>query len=86
MIRAIGETLAFFAIPFVLYVAWLAVRSLNPFAVDRWTRTVVLPLGIAGLLAAVAGLLLAGFDAPRHEGGYVPAHIEGGRIVPGRMQ
>lgn len=86
MIRAVTEALAFFAAPFALYVCWLIVRLVNPFAVDRWTRAVLLPLVVAGLGASLVGLLLAGVFAPRAEGGYVPAHIEDGRIVPGVMR
>ena len=86
MIRALSEALAYFAAPFALYTCWLIARLINPFAVDRWTRAVLLPLVAAGLAVTVGGLLLAGLTAPRSEGGYVPAHIENGRIVPGRMR
>ena len=86
MIRALGEPLAFFALPFVIYTVWLARRLVNPFANERWTRRVLLPLSLAGLVFAVAGLLVLGLTAPRYEGGYVPAHLENGQIVPGRMR
>ena len=86
MIRAFGEPFVFFTVPFAIYVLWLAVRLINPFAVERWTRRVVVPLALVGLIFAVGSLLIIGVMAPRYEGGYVPAHIENGRIVPGRMQ
>ncbi len=86
MIRALGEPLAFFVLPFLLYAGWLALRLVNPFANERWTRRVVLPLSLAGLVFAVAGLLVLGATATRYEGGYVPAHLENGHIVPGRMR
>ncbi len=35
---------------------------------------------------AVAGMLTFGIFAVRHEGAYVPAHIENGKLVPGRLQ
>ncbi len=86
MIRALSEPLVFFTIPFAIYVAWLLLRLVNPFAVEHWTRRVVLPLALTGLAGAVIWLVVVGVSAPRYEGGYVPAHLENGRIVPGRMQ
>ena len=85
MIRALPRLLVCFIIPFLLYVIYLLVRQENPLVVERWTRQVVVPLSLAGLGCVIAGLLAVGITAPRFEGGYVPAHIEKGRIVPGRM-
>jgi hypothetical protein len=31
-------------------------------------------------------MIAFGIFAPRHAGAYVPAHIENGKLVPGRMQ
>ena len=86
MIRALSEPLVFFVVPFALYVAFLLLQLINPFAIDNWTRRVVVPLTLAGLLLAVGSLVVVGLIAPRYEGGYVPAHEENGRIVPGRTQ
>ena len=86
MIRVLPRLLLFFLVPFVLYLLWLAARWENPLVVDRWTRRVLVPLSLAGLGCVLAGLVIIGVTAPRYEGGYVPAHLEGGRIVPGRMQ
>ena len=86
MIRAFAEPLVFFTIPFVLYVVVLLLQLINPFAIDRWTRRVVLPLILVGVVLAVGSVALVGLMAPRYEGGYAPAHIEHGRLVPGQMQ
>ena len=86
MIRALPRLLVFFLLPFLLYVVWLAARWENPMAVDRWTRKVLGPLALAGLACVILGLVLTGLAAPRYEGGYLPAHVEDGRIVPGRMK
>lgn len=86
MTRALSDVVVFFLVPFVLYVVWLVARLQNPLAVDRWTRQVLVPLSLAGLGCVLGGLLLVGLTAPRYEGGYLPAHVENGRIVPGRMQ
>ena len=86
MIRALAEPLVFFTVPFLVYVVWLALRLINPLATERWTRRVVLPLAAVGLIFAVGSLLIIGLTAPRYEGGYVPAHLEDGHIVSGRMR
>ena len=86
MIRAFSEPLVFFAIPFALYIAFLLVQLINPFTLDNWTRRVLVPLTLAGLVLAVGSLVVVGVMAPRYQGGYVPAHEEDGRIVPGRMR
>lgn len=86
MIRVLPRLLVFFLVPFLLYLLWLAARWENPLVVDRWTRKVLVPLSLAGLGCVLAGLLVVGLTAPRYEGGYLPAHVEDGRVVPGRMR
>jgi hypothetical protein len=56
-----------------------------PFVAELWTKGVVSTLTVAGLAIAVAGLLLLGLES-RNQGTYMPAHIENGRLVPGRFQ
>ncbi len=86
MARAFAEPLIFFTIPFALYVLFLLVQLIDPFTVERWRRGVVVPLVLSGLVLAVGSIVVVGFLAPRHEGDYVPAHIEDGRIVPGHIK
>ena len=86
MIRVLPRLLLFFLVPFLLYLLWLAARLQNPLVFDRWTRKVLVPLSLAGLGCVLASLVLIGVTAPRYEGSYLPAHVENGRIVPGRMQ
>ena len=86
MLRAIGEPLVMFMIPFGLYAGFLIAQFINPFTIDPWTRRVVVPLTFVGVVIAVGSLVFYGLFADRHEGGYRPAHIENGQIVPGRMQ
>jgi hypothetical protein len=43
-------------------------------------------LTLLGLVIAVIGMFAFGIFADRHLGAYVPAHIENGVVVPGRMQ
>ncbi len=86
MIRVLPRLLFFFLVPFGFYLVWLAARWENPLVIDRWTRKVLVPLSLAGLGCVLAGLVVVGLTAPRYEGGYLPAHIEDGRIVPGQMK
>ncbi|QBR71185.1 hypothetical protein CU048_07690 [Beijerinckiaceae bacterium] len=86
MWRALLEPLLFFGSPFAVYVIYLVIRRNYPFALEHWNRSAVSTLTLAGLAVAVAGMLVFGFFAPRHGGAYLPAHIEDGKLVPGRLQ
>ncbi len=86
MWRAILEPALLFALPFLAYAVYLVARRNYPFALEHWSKSAVSTLTLAGLFAALGGMLAFGIFAPRHEGAYVPAHIEGGKIVPGRIQ
>ena len=86
MIRVLPRLLVLFLVPFLFYLLWLAARWEIPLAVDRWTRKVLVPLSLAGLGCILGGMVALGLTAPRYEGGYLPAHVEDGRVVPGRMK
>jgi hypothetical protein len=86
MWRAILEPALLFASPFAAYTIYLVLRRNYPFAMEHWTKSAVSTLTLAGLAIAVTGMIAYGILAPRHEGAYVPAHIENGKLVPGRMQ
>ena len=85
MWRAILEPALLFASPFAAYTIYLILRQ-SPFEMEHWTKGAVSTLTLAGLVIAVTGMIAFGIFAPRHEGAYVPAHIENGKLVPGRMQ
>jgi hypothetical protein len=71
--------IALLAVPFVVFVAW---RLMAPAA----GPPKVLVLAITATVAVMAALLL-GFwyeEAETPGTGYVPAHLQDGRIVPGR--
>ncbi len=86
MWRVILEPALLFGSPFAVYIIYLALRQRYPFEVDYWTHSAVSTLVLAGLAVAVAGVLLIGVFADRRHGAYVPAHIENGVLVPGRLQ
>lgn len=85
MWRVIVETALLFALPFALYAVFHLVQLRWPFVAALWTRGTVSALTIAGLLVAIGGVLFLAL-APREQGAYVPAHIENGRLAPGRFE
>ena len=86
MWRAILEPAVLFASPFAVYTIYLVLRRNYPFAMEHWSKSAVSTLALTGLAIVVAGMIAYGIFAPRHAGAYVPAHIENGKLVPGRMK
>jgi hypothetical protein len=84
--RAVLEPLALFLTPFALYVVFLIARARYPLEVKHWTSGRVSVLALLGLAAAVLGLIALDLFAPRGQGRYVPAHVENGVLVPGRIE
>ena len=86
MWRVLWEPALLFLSPFILYAAVLALRRSTPFASRNWTQGTVSILTLVGLSIAVAFMFAFGIFAERHAGAYVPAHIENGKLIPGRME
>jgi Family of unknown function (DUF6111) len=86
MWRVILEPTLLFASPFLAYAVYLALQQNYPLALEHWSKSAVSTLTLAGLALALGGMLAVGIFAPRHEGAYIPAHVEDGKIVPGRIQ
>lgn len=86
MWRVLWEPVLLFLAPFIAYASLLLLRRTAPFSSRHWTQGTVSMLTLAGLAAAVVFMLAYGLLAERHKGAYVPAHIENGRLVPGRME
>jgi hypothetical protein len=84
--RTLLEPLALFLSPFAAYAVYLILRARYPLAIDHWTGGRVSILTILGLAAAVLGLVFTNLLAPRGHGTYVPAHVENGVLVPGRIE
>ena len=84
--RTVLEPLALFLSPFAVYAVYLALRLRYPLEVAHWTRGRVSILTLIGLAAAVLGLVALNVLAPRGRGAYVPAHVENGVLVPGRIE
>lgn len=86
MIRPLVMELALFLTPFVVYAAYVWLTKGEMLEQEHW------PLRVVAILAGIAVVLAAGcFVAIIHFSGapigstYVPAHIEDGKFIPGRM-
>jgi hypothetical protein len=86
MWRFMIEPVLLFLSPFAFYAASLMLRRTPPFASEPWSRGTLSWLTLAGLLIAIGGMIFFGVYAERHSGAYVPAHIENGKLVPGKLE
>ncbi len=84
--REVLEPLALFLSPFAAYALYLALKARYPLEVQHWTRGRVSIMTLVGLAAAVLGLVAINAFAPRGRGVYIPAHVENGVLVPGRIE
>jgi hypothetical protein len=84
MIRPLFTEIGLFLTPFVLYAAFLLATRSGVLQPQAWTPRRLAGLVIASLMLMVGSfLLLAQFSGAPPGSTYVPAHIEGGRFVPG---
>jgi len=84
MIRPLFTEIGLFLVPFVLYAAFLLATRASVLQAKAWTLPRVAGLVIASLiLMAGSFLMLAQFSGAPPGSTYVPAHIEGGKFVPG---
>ena len=84
--RGLLDAVLLFFVPFLVYAGVLVVRRRYPFVLKAWTDGPLAQLIVAGLALAILGILAAGLLSGRSTGNYVPAHVEHGTLVPGRMQ
>ena len=84
MIRPVLTEIGLFLTPFVLYAAFLLATRAGILQPSAWTMPRLAALVIASLVLVVGSfLLLAQFSGAPPGSTYVPAHIEGGKFVPG---
>jgi Family of unknown function (DUF6111) len=87
MIRPIATEIALFLTPFVIYAAFLVATRAGILQPSAWTMPRLAGLLIAALILVVGSfLLLAQFSGAPPGSTYVPAHIEDGKLVPGRTR
>jgi hypothetical protein len=84
--RTVLDPLALFLSPFAVYALYLLLRARYPLEVEHWTGRRVSVMTLIGLAAAVLGLIAVNAFAPRGRGVYIPAHVENGVLVPGRIE
>jgi hypothetical protein len=84
MIRPILTEVGLFLTPFVLYAAFLLATRAGLLHPDSWPlRRIGILLMISLALMVASFLALAQFSGAPPGSTYVPAHIEGGKFVPG---
>ncbi|GJE59675.1 DUF6111 family protein [Methylobacterium trifolii] len=85
MLRRVLEEFGLFLIPFAVFFAYLVLAGRNPLRRVHWDAHLV-RLVLAGLLVVIASLVWSGLFSERSATGYVPSHMENGRLVPGQFR
>jgi hypothetical protein len=84
MVRPLFTEIALFVAPFAVYALYLWITRTGVLALSSWGTRVVASLTIVALMLMIASfLLLAQFSGAPPGSTYVPARVEGGRLVPG---
>ena len=84
MIRPVLTEIGLFLTPFVIYAAFLFLTRAGVFQSAAWTLRRLAALVIVSLVLMLGSfLLLAQFSGSPPGSTYVPAHVEGGKFVPG---
>ena len=84
MIRPILFELVLFLTPFAAYAFLLWAKSHGVFDPESWPLRIVVALTVAALvLMSVSAFVTAQFSGAPPGSTYVPAHVEGGHLVPG---
>lgn len=86
MWRALIKPVLLFATPFAAYALFHSLQRRWPFVRELWTGPVLSTLTIVGLVVAIVGMVTLALYYPHNRGAYVPAHIEDGRLEPGRFK
>lgn len=87
MIRPLLTELSLFLTPFVVYALFLLATRNGVMDPAAWPWRVVGGLLIASCLLLLGSfVILAHFSGAARESTYVPAHVEDGKLVPGRIQ
>ena len=84
--RTLLESLALFFAPFLVFAFYLMVQLRYPLAIEHWSKSRIATLSLIGLATVLAGLVAIEFTAPRGQGRYIPAHMENGVLIPGKIE
>lgn len=85
MLRWILQEIGLFGLPFLVFAIVLLATRRPVLAREHWDPQ-WLRLGFAGLFLVIASLVMTGLTGERSDEGYVPPHMEDGRLVPGRFR
>jgi uncharacterized protein DUF6111 len=86
MIRPVLAELAFFLAPFALYAAFLWFSKTSMLDREDWTPKILMTLTIVALLTVIISFVLLGhFTGAPIGSTYEPAHVENGKLIPGRV-
>ncbi|MGL4727171.1 MAG: DUF6111 family protein [Bosea sp. (in: a-proteobacteria)] len=85
MMRSLIEEFLLFVLPFAFFAGYLIIRKRNPIDIEHW-RPHVFILTVTGLVLAILSLGFAGVNNKPAQGAFEPAHMENGRLVPGRFK
>ena len=86
MIRPILAELAFFIAPFALYAAFLWFSKTSMLDREYWTPKILTTLTIVALSTVIVSFVLLGhFQSAPVGSTYEPAHVEDGKLIPGRV-
>ncbi|MGH9806086.1 MAG: DUF6111 family protein [Terriglobia bacterium] len=87
MIRIGFTEIALFVAPFVLYAVFLWATKADLLHPDSWPVSRIVWLAIAALTLVVGSFIyFAHFTGAPPGSTYVPAHMENGKFVPGRVK
>jgi hypothetical protein len=87
VIRPVFTELALFLTPFVLYAVFLLATRAGVLHPESWSWRVLGWLTLAALGMVIGSfLIMAEFSGAPKRSTYTPAHMEGGRLVPGEAQ
>ena len=86
MIRPVFTELALFLAPFVIYAIYLVATKSALLKLESWPPKVLATLGICALMLMIGSFVyLSHFSGSPPGSTYVPAHVEDGKFVPGRV-
>jgi hypothetical protein len=86
MLKITVEGVLLFLLPFVAYGGLLALGPRVPWLRAGPGGITALRLAACGVGLVILALVLWATLGERARGTYVPAHIDGGRLIPGRME
>jgi hypothetical protein len=86
MIRPVLTEIALFLAPFAIYVAFLWFTKSAVLDREQWSRKTVMTLVIVSLVLMIGSFLVIGHFSGAPPGStYEPAHVEDGKLIPGRV-